>query len=71
MAEALVRFEGVRKAYGPATGGYAVKQLDLEVRKGELLTYRPGDDGGPLIEGPGEPPALPGAQGKLGTHPAE
>lgn len=38
MAEALVRFEGVRKAYGPATGGYAVKQLDLEVRRGELLT---------------------------------
>ncbi|WP_413060367.1 efflux RND transporter permease subunit [Sphingomonas carotinifaciens] len=37
----------------------------------KLLTYRPGDDGGPLIEGPGEPPALPGAQGKLGTHPAE
>ena len=38
MAEALVRFEGVRKAYGPATGGFAVKQLDLEVRRGELLT---------------------------------
>ncbi len=38
MAEALVRFEGVRKAYGPATGGYAVKQLDLEVTRGELLT---------------------------------
>ena len=38
MAEALVRFEGVRKAYGPAAGGYAVKQLDLEVMRGELLT---------------------------------
>lgn len=38
MAEALVRFEGVRKAYGPAASGYAVKRLDLEVRKGELLT---------------------------------
>jgi putative spermidine/putrescine transport system ATP-binding protein len=36
MAEALVRFEGVRKAYGP--GGYAVKALDLEVMQGELLT---------------------------------
>ncbi|MCI0754120.1 ABC transporter ATP-binding protein [Teichococcus vastitatis] len=38
MAEALVRFEGVRKAYGPAASGYAVKQLDLSVEKGELLT---------------------------------
>jgi putative spermidine/putrescine transport system ATP-binding protein len=38
MAEALVRFEGVRKAYGPAAGGYAVRQLDLEVMRGELLT---------------------------------
>lgn len=38
MAEALVRFEGVRKAYGPAASGYAVKQLDLEVARGELLT---------------------------------
>jgi putative spermidine/putrescine transport system ATP-binding protein len=38
MAEALVRFEGVRKAYGAASGGYAVKQLDLEVMQGELLT---------------------------------
>ena len=36
MAEALVRFEGVRKAY--AAGSYAVKQLDLEVMRGELLT---------------------------------
>ncbi len=38
MAEALVRFEGVKKAYGPAASGYAVRQLDLEVMKGELLT---------------------------------
>jgi putative spermidine/putrescine transport system ATP-binding protein len=38
MAEALVRFEGVRKAYGPATAGYAVQQLELEVQRGELLT---------------------------------
>ncbi|MDB5369710.1 MAG: Fe3+/spermidine/putrescine transporter ATP-binding protein [Roseomonas sp.] len=38
MAEALVRFEGVRKAYGPAAGGYAVRRLDLDVIQGELLT---------------------------------
>ncbi|MFC3126602.1 ABC transporter ATP-binding protein [Pseudoroseomonas globiformis] len=38
MAEALVRFEGVRKAYGPKGAGYAVKQLDLAVQRGELLT---------------------------------
>ncbi|MBO1075089.1 ABC transporter ATP-binding protein [Roseomonas marmotae] len=38
MAEALVRFEGVRKAYGGAAGGYAVQHLDLDVFRGELLT---------------------------------
>ncbi|MDJ0387603.1 ABC transporter ATP-binding protein [Roseomonas sp. E05] len=38
MAEPLVRFEGVRKAYGPAASGYAVRQLDLAVERGELLT---------------------------------
>ncbi|MFC4169742.1 ABC transporter ATP-binding protein [Teichococcus aestuarii] len=38
MAEPLVRFEGVRKAYGAAASGYAVQRLDLEVEKGELLT---------------------------------
>ena len=38
MADALVRFEGVRKAYGGAASGYAVQRLDLSVEKGELLT---------------------------------
>ena len=38
MAEPLVRFEGVRKAYGPAAAGHAVQGLDLELRRGELLT---------------------------------
>jgi putative spermidine/putrescine transport system ATP-binding protein len=36
MADPLVRFEGVRKAYAP--GQWAVHQLDLSVRQGELLT---------------------------------
>ncbi|MBE9604190.1 ABC transporter ATP-binding protein [Acetobacteraceae bacterium H6797] len=36
MASALVRFEGVRKSYAP--GQWAVHELDLDVRQGELLT---------------------------------
>ena len=35
-----------------------------------LLTYRPGDDGTPVIDGPPARPALAPAQGKLGFDPA-
>jgi putative spermidine/putrescine transport system ATP-binding protein len=37
MADPLVRFEGVRKTYG-AGGPAAVKGLDLDIARGELLT---------------------------------
>ncbi len=37
VADPLVRFEGVRKSYG-AHGPAAVRDLELEVRRGELLT---------------------------------
>ncbi|WP_198373733.1 ABC transporter ATP-binding protein [Roseomonas rosulenta] len=36
MAETLVRFEGVRKTYGG--GAAAVRSLDLDIARGELLT---------------------------------
>ncbi|HZF74690.1 MAG TPA: ABC transporter ATP-binding protein [Acetobacteraceae bacterium] len=38
MADPLVRFEKVRKSYGGTAAWPAVRDLDLDVRRGELLT---------------------------------